>query len=239
MIFLVYHRISDQENENTYTLSVSRFERHIKLIRNFNVPVIHPNKISFVNKGVVFTFDDGTEDHFTIVCPILAKFGISGLFYVPTAKIDMPGYLKSNQLLEMFKNSYVIGSHAHSHKPLKNFSTENIKKELMISREILEELLGFYPIHLAPPGGIYDETIQHIAIEIGYKFFRTMRWGYNKNFDPLEIEIIPMVPLWGDIFLVFALKNRFEFCLKLFFKFKETLKLFSNSFYSFLRQKIV
>lgn len=239
MIFLVYHKILPQPKETTYAISLSRFENHINMIKKKNIPILNPRELSFKGKeGVIFTFDDGTEDHFSIVCPILKNFKIHGLFYVPTSKIDTPGYLATAQILKMFEEGHLIGSHGHSYTPLTKLSFESVKNELSISKKILENLLKIHIDHFAPPGGLYNDMVQKVAKELGFKFLRTMRWGYNKNFNPLAIEIIPMVPYWGDLFLSFALQNKYGLIFKSFFYLKKVLKIISSRFYFYLRSKI-
>jgi peptidoglycan/xylan/chitin deacetylase (PgdA/CDA1 family) len=63
---------------------------------------------------------------------------------------------------------------------------EEARKELKLSKEILEEKLGKKIRALSWPWGIYDEKLLKIAKEIGYEFCFTTERGFNR--DPCRIK---------------------------------------------------
>lgn len=142
--------------------------------------------------GFMLSFDDGTVDHYEVVYPLLEKSGQKGIFFVPTAKLNRPGYLTSNMVRDMAKAGHTIGLHGHEHRRLDQFGEEDIRVQMEVSRGALEELTGTTPTIFAPPGGYVNRQVQAIALESGVRAIRTMRWGYNRQLNLTALECVPL-----------------------------------------------
>jgi peptidoglycan/xylan/chitin deacetylase (PgdA/CDA1 family) len=140
----------------------------------------------------MLSFDDGTADHYEVVFPLLAKAKRSATFFVPTAKLNRPGYLTNEMIREMAKAGHTIGLHGHEHRRLDEFGEEDIRVQMEVSRAKLGELTGTAPLVFAPPGGFMDRRVQKVALETGVRAIRTMRWGYNRRVDLAALECIPL-----------------------------------------------
>jgi peptidoglycan/xylan/chitin deacetylase (PgdA/CDA1 family) len=103
-------------------------------------------------------------------------------------------------------------------------SREAIAHELAASARILGEVTGERPIHFAPPGGLYSRIVVQEAHRAGYRFFRTMNWGYNRRLRPMAIAVVPMTNGAGMRFLESALRGRGEWTLKLLCNVKNTAR---------------
>jgi hypothetical protein len=57
-----------------------------------------------------------------------------------------------------------------------------------------------------------------------------MDWGYNRLFDPMRIEIVPVTDALGTYFLKYALRGRLERTLKFSYHLKNGLRTFLPSF---------
>lgn len=78
-----------------------------------------------------------------------------------------------------------IGSHAHSHVPLSSLNKDQIKKELMYSKNILRDITGLKPIGVSYPYGgqsAVSERVYSIVAECGFEYGLTMDRG-NNYFD--------------------------------------------------------
>ena len=78
---------------------------------------------------VTLTFDDGTLCHYETVLPLLEQYHILATFYVSSGFLDTPGYLTTNQVLEMSQKGHEIASHGVSHQNLLKLSSSEIEKE--------------------------------------------------------------------------------------------------------------
>jgi peptidoglycan/xylan/chitin deacetylase (PgdA/CDA1 family) len=225
--FLVYHRIADNRQGDFRAIHPDAFCRHLERIEAAGVPVIDPGDLALPAdplSGIVLTFDDATMDHFSTARSILSDFGFPGLFYVPTARLDSEGYLSTEQLVRLHAEGHTIGSHSHTHARLDVLPEPSVRHELETSRWRIQEILGEAPLHFAPPGGLYRERVLTIAQEVGFRFFRTTKWGFNRRLDPQEIRVVPMVTPSSMLFLNWALSGRNELTLEVMYGLKRALR---------------
>lgn len=244
LLFLVYHKVVPARSRSIYSLGVNEFLSHLNIIFDSGLKIRDPKSFSVssakVENGVVLSFDDGTADHYEHVLPILTKYSISGLFYVPTSKIDRLGYITSEQIIEMSKLGHTIGSHSHSHDRLDIQSPEFVRSDLGKSISCIGSLTGKPILHFAPPGGFHKGCVTQIASELGFSFIRTMHWGYNPVLDPLRIEALPMTQSLGQHFLTSALQGNSDFLLRMLFQAKNLVRSVTPSkLYSTARQKFL
>lgn len=136
--------------------------------------------IGFVSEGsqyeqgiVTLTFDDGYICHYETVSPLLEKYGMSGTFYVTTGLLGQPGYLTTEQVIELSQQGHEIGSHCVTHRNLKKLSSKEVEKELLESKLTLENLIQTPVVHFAPPFGACNANIMH-HIKKYYRSSRTI-----------------------------------------------------------------
>jgi peptidoglycan/xylan/chitin deacetylase (PgdA/CDA1 family) len=244
LVFLVYHKLQDDKKGDIYTISPTSFLAQLSTVQQAGLPIFNPCMLSeskeYPQDGIVFTFDDGTSDHFQNVRPLLREFGIPALFYVSTAKLDRDGYLSSEQVRLLWEDGHIIGSHAHSHKRLDIMPVTQVRQELELSAAAIQSLVGQRPIHFAPPGGFYNRSVQEAARQARYTCCRTMDWGYNRPLDPMRIEVVPMTGAWGFLFLKLALCRKGELALKILYHVKNGLRgAFIPSIYHTLRARVM
>lgn len=214
LLILVYHRVAPSGDDDLYRIRADTLRKHLRLVSESNLHVVSPRCWPTRDRGVVFTFDDATIDHFDTVRPILQEFGVTGLFYVPTAKLGREGHLTADHVGQLYAENHAIGSHGHTHARLDTRPASMLRSELETSGAVIRGLTGQHPLHFAPPAGFYDAAVQRIARELGYGFFRTMRWGYNRRFDPMRMEVLPITGRWGDALLTAALRGKGEWFLR-------------------------
>jgi peptidoglycan/xylan/chitin deacetylase (PgdA/CDA1 family) len=227
LICLAYHKVLDRLDGERHTVTTATFAKHLALIEHSDTAAVDPHALrpgGEAPRGVLATFDDATHDHHATVKPLLARFGMRALFYVPTARLGEPGHATHEQVKDLAHEGHVIGSHSHTHPRLTEMAPEPIAAELERSAQVIHDLLGERPLHFAPPGGLYDGAVQRLAHAAGYRFFRTMRWGYNRRFEPMRIEVIPMTERWGELFLRHALADDLEWGLKLAYRLKQSVR---------------
>lgn len=128
---------------------------------------------------VVITFDDGRLDNYTTVFPILKELGLKAHFFVIASKIATPGYMNWQQLKELKEGGMVVGSHGMTHCILKGLTENDLDYEFRISKQLLEDHLGFTVDYLSIPRGFYNERIIKIAKEAGYHAVCTSDFGLN------------------------------------------------------------
>ncbi|MBI4100259.1 polysaccharide deacetylase family protein [Candidatus Microgenomates bacterium] len=104
------------------------------------------------SKSVLLTFDDGYEDFYTYIYPLLQKYHLVANIMIPTGLMENKGYLTWAQLKEMVGSGLVFAyNHTWSHASLAALPAEKMKAEVLTAQRQLEDNLGrssnifFYP----------------------------------------------------------------------------------------------
>ena len=62
-------------------------------------------------QACAINFDDGHKDGYTIIFPILKKYGVVATFYIITDSLGKPAYMTWEQVDELYRAGHEIGSH--------------------------------------------------------------------------------------------------------------------------------
>jgi len=108
---------------------------------------------------LTFTFDDGFEECYTIIAPLLEKFNTRGAFFINANYIDSSEeYQKEfnkrvaihtkkpmtwKQIKELHKRGHLIGSHNFDHTNFAILSDKDIDYQLHANKTKLEEELNY------------------------------------------------------------------------------------------------
>lgn len=95
-IILLYHRVTNLEcDHRQLAVKPENFADQLEhLKKNYNMIEIEEfvhlktHKKRFPKNSVVLTFDDGYNDNYTEVLPILETYDMSAIFFISTARID-------------------------------------------------------------------------------------------------------------------------------------------------------
>jgi peptidoglycan/xylan/chitin deacetylase (PgdA/CDA1 family) len=161
-------------------------------------------------KPVVLTFDDGYEDNYFYAFPLLKKYGFSAVIFLVADTTRRTNFWDANepqvplmsneQIHEMSASGIEFGSHTVTHPNLSHCSPDQARKELVESKQMIEQLTGNEIISLAYPYGAVNETIKSLAAETGYIFgIATNSGPLNFYEDFLEIRRTQIFP-WTDKF---------------------------------------
>jgi peptidoglycan/xylan/chitin deacetylase (PgdA/CDA1 family) len=149
-------------------------------------------------KSVLITMDDGYRSVYDIAYPILQKYEFTATLFVYTSFVGVSRMSVTwEQLKEMQKNGFTIGSHSIYHSDLsqpKEGETQReyfarINEELYGSKKIIDQKLGQNTYFLAYPFGYYDQRSIQTAREAGYKIAMSVKRGGNPFFaNPLTLK---------------------------------------------------
>jgi peptidoglycan/xylan/chitin deacetylase (PgdA/CDA1 family) len=94
---------------------------------------------------IVLTFDDGDEEHYRLVYPILLQHHFTAMFYIISGQVGWPMRMSWPHIREMLAHGMQIGSHTVNHVDLANLlnvSQPAAWQELQQSRQTLQQQLG-------------------------------------------------------------------------------------------------
>jgi peptidoglycan/xylan/chitin deacetylase (PgdA/CDA1 family) len=195
---LTYHRFSD-ECESPLCMPTRVFKQQIRYLKDNGYHAITPEDLlAFLEyrqplpkKSVLITIDDGYRSTYDIAYPILRENGFTATLFIYTEVIDAaPIALSWNQLLEMKRSGFAIGSHTIYHSDLTqlkegesraDFNTR-VAKELFGSKQMIDRKLNQDTWLLAYPYGNYDQNVMAVSQQAGYKMAMSVKRGGNPFF---------------------------------------------------------
>jgi peptidoglycan/xylan/chitin deacetylase (PgdA/CDA1 family) len=143
----------------------------------------------------VLTFDDGWASDWKIATPILERFDWKAEFFVTAGWVGKPGFLTWQDLRQALNAGMGVQSHSMTHPDLAQLSREEIRSELLMSKEMLEGRLGRSIAFFALPGGSGRlSEVARLARETGYVGVCTSEVGLNSLIRlPFCLHRIPVV----------------------------------------------
>lgn len=125
-------------------------------------------KMELPAKPIALTFDDGYEDNYLEMLPILEEHGMKATMYMVTNDIGQPGYLNWQELKEMQERGVEIGSHTANHMPLTKLSDQERQDELLLSKLIMEWNGIRTVFSFSYPNGAYDDGLMELLRQNEY-----------------------------------------------------------------------
>lgn len=224
----VYHSIGYEKG--SYFVSPENLEKQMEYIRRNGYDVITLDELAkgiksnkrFKRNEVVITMDDGYEDNYIYAYPIFKKFGFPATIFLATDYMGKKGFLNWDEIRLMSKNKISFGGHTKSHLYLG--SVNNIKilrEEIKGSKDKIEEETISPADFFAYPVGGFNDTVEEIVKESGYKGACTTNRGPSRlNNNPYQLKRIKITN--SDISKPFSLKVKLSGYYNLFRRKKDS-----------------
>ena len=166
---LEYHMITDETDEESYGYAVppADFAAQLDYLKSEGYTTItlmdflraKKGKQELPEKPIILTFDDGYEDNYTEMLPLLEERGMTGVVFMVTNDIGQKGYLTWDELKDMAAYGIEIGSHTANHLPLTTLDRDKQMEEIKLSK-LLMEWNGLPTVFtLSYPMGDYNTAI--------------------------------------------------------------------------------
>ncbi len=220
---LMFHNVADGSVNHRYTIALDEMEKMLLYLRQNGCRTRTIDEADGTNfKDVLLTFDDSYVSYYAVIFPLLKQHNQKAVFFVTTDWLEKDErYLSWQQLKEMKDGGMQIQSHTCSHRFLDDLSKEEIRKELIVSKKVIEEHLSCGVDYFSCPGGRFNENVIEIAKELGYKGMFTSVPGYgfkeNEGFRIFNRMIVKDGTHFPGILSLNKFKlvlNRAEYCAK-------------------------
>ena len=167
---LMYHAVSDQTwGLEGLFLSPSDMEAQLKyLTENGYDPIFFSDlpHLDQYKKPVILTFDDGYNNNYTELYPLLQKYHVKATIFVIPSSVGGQYSMTAAQIKEMADSGLVsIQSHTQDHKELASLSADQQKQQFAQSQLSLARITGRIPSVLSYPSGSYDANTLKLAPE--------------------------------------------------------------------------
>jgi peptidoglycan/xylan/chitin deacetylase (PgdA/CDA1 family) len=190
-VFL-YHGITSREGRNgsarerKFRISEAAFREQIQAIRTSARRVASlrelvgtgangSNRGSNLKNVAVITFDDGLASDYEIAFPMLAAERIAAEFFINPAYVGTAGFLTWAQIAEMQRSGMSFQSHGYEHVDLARLSIEEMERQMMLSKQIIENKCGKAVDFISAPYGRASRQMIRMAMKCGYSKVCTSR----------------------------------------------------------------
>ncbi len=232
---LCYHHIREiqmpSRKDRGYEVTLAQFKAQMKALADSGYQTILPDQLNdylvygtpLPPKPVMLTYDDTSEEHFTIAKPEMEKYGFKGVFFLMTISIDRPRYMTKAQIKQLADDGHAVASHTWDHHRVDRYKSENtveergVKKvvndweqQLGKSKKTIEEITGKPVVDFAYPFGIWSkEGIPEIRKQ-GYR----MAFQLSTKRDSLEpmytVRRMIVSPEWSAEGMIRVMKSTFS-----------------------------
>ncbi len=126
-------------------------------------------------KLVVLTFDDSAKSHYTVVRPILLRYGFGATFFItegfdfPTNKKD---YMTWEEISQLHRDGFEIGNHTRDHIGINDKNVERLSEQLNAINDRCEEHKIPKPVSFAWPGNSLSKLALDKLSAAGIRFAR-------------------------------------------------------------------
>jgi peptidoglycan/xylan/chitin deacetylase (PgdA/CDA1 family) len=188
---LLYHDVADgpaHERFRRYVVPPGLLDEHLSALASAGYRAAHASAVletsppaGDARPAVYLTFDDGYRSFSTAVMPALARYGMTGTVFVPTAHVGGPAEWLSDlgeerrtlmtwdEIKDVAAAGAEVGAHGHRHLPFDLVSRHELDSELRDGRSMLEDRLGAPVRSLAYPFGFHDRSVRRSTRAGGYR----------------------------------------------------------------------
>jgi len=196
---LMYHRVTDEYGDRL-SVSPQEFKRQMDLLASagYRVMTLARALADGMEQqrlpAVVITFDDGYQDFYRMVFPILRERDFPAtVFVIPDfidGKISLRRYrnlggdsrsVTWEMLKEMREGGITVGAHSVTHRELTGLNSREAKMEIEGSADIIEKRSGLRPEWFSYPRGKYSPHLARMVQDSGYRGAVTVRPGPNRR----------------------------------------------------------
>jgi len=196
---LMYHSINDAMGMNHPDLVVSpaNFRWQLNYLRKHGYQFLTMSELISgdydSSPRVALTFDDGFQDNYTDMLPILKEFNAKATIYLCP---DIPDIdkLTQEQIVEMQASGLVeFGAHTMTHINLSRVSDNDANDEIIESKKQLEQLTGVPCCSFSYPYGRLNERSAELVQQTGFTNAVVVKKGIEAIDDKYRIKRISIL----------------------------------------------
>ena len=211
---LMFHKV-DPELQDTLTVSVPQLERQLQWLQKHNYQTITLEQLTdslqhqkpLPDRSVLITFDDAYVNNLTYALPILQRFGMKAVLFVPTAFIgrcnEWDGctepLMTTDQLWQLLP-TFELALHSHQHLNYKHQTATDIQADLTDNITTFDALhLPYVRAFAYPYGGrpkdatikqAMQNTMQQLGIRLAFRIGnRLNRFPLNNHYELKRLDI--------------------------------------------------
>lgn len=138
-------------------------------------PTRSEEKSTQAKRLIVLTFDDASASHYSVVRPLLLKYGFNATFFITEGwdfSSNKRDYLTWDQIRTMDRDGFEIGNHTKDHLGITNKTVSQLHEQLDGIEQRCKQYEIARPVSFAWPGNAITPEAFNILKEHGIKFAR-------------------------------------------------------------------
>jgi len=164
---LCYHNIrKNPGKEDLLWISEARLNQQMKMLSDSGYHTILPDQLYYyVNTGatlpakpILLSFDDTHAEDFSMVAPILARYGYKGVFFTMTVCIGKNGFMTAAEIKTLSDSGHIIGGHTWNHPNITTVKGKEWEQQIDKPKLLLEKITGKTVNYFAYPYGAWNDT---------------------------------------------------------------------------------
>ena len=185
---LMYHAVSDNMwGINELFVKPAEMEKQLAYLVDNGYDPIWFEDLSHVedyDKPVILTFDDGYDDNYTELFPLLQKYNVKATVFIIGNAMGKTHKMTEEQVKALSDSGLVsVQSHGYTHHDMDKMDEATLEYELGETWRVLTRVTGKIPTVLCYPTGYFSNTTLMVA-ERYYHFGLKMQGGlYNTSKD--------------------------------------------------------
>lgn len=235
---LQYHVISKKFFPSGGFVPQRLFESHLRYLSKygFRSPSLEeifalPSRPS--GKVVLITFDDCASDLMDYAVPALLKWRFNAIFFIVAGFIGKMNiwdpffigryrHLDGRMLRELRKLGFFVGSHSLYHHDLTRIDMATLRREIIDSKKLIEDIIGEDVLFFSYPYGRFNERVIEMVVEAGYKLAFASSTAPLSNPYAIRRRGVYIV----DFYIGSKFQNSFPYTLEL--RKEQLIQIFSN-----------
>lgn len=200
---LLYHQVGHTFHTNTNLncfCDISNFTNQMQALKDNGIQVIAlsdaiellKGKNRLTNNYVVLTFDDGCEEFYSSIHPILKKYKYPSTIYPVVGSLGKIAtwckptnpdlkIMSAEQIITLANEGVEIGAHSVNHYKLDLLEWDDCTFEIKQSKFFLENLLNKKIKSFSYPHGRFNDKIVYFVKQIGFENAVTCKNDFAQN----------------------------------------------------------
>ena len=217
MPVLLYHRVVNNASiigKHKLHVWECQFRKQMQWLKENNYQTItfrdldDPRALDKSKRQIILTFDDGYDDNYNILFPILKGYNFKAVIFLVTdcrqndwsIAQGEPAIrlMTAAEIIEMDTYGIEFGGHTRHHVDLKNQDVNKQQNEISGCYKDLETLLNKKPVSFSYPYGAYNADTLNLLKQSGFKYAVTTIFGPEEfDEDILRIRRLELRPKSG------------------------------------------
>ena len=209
---LVYHHVQGYLGGNALMyVGTSQFAGQLRYLRSHRYQPVTMQQVwddwtgeaDLPRRPVVLSFDDGYPNQYFNAARQLRRYHWPAVLNLVARRGTA---LSDAQVRRMVRWGWEIGSHTLGHPILTRCSAATLRRELVLSRRILQRTFDVPVDFFCYPGGAYNRRVERAVRDAGYHAATSIRYGAATPRARLALPRIAVY--WGESLSTFGSRMR-------------------------------